>query len=297
MKVNIEKQPKSTVKINVVVPAQKVKEAYEEILNEVVKETEISGFRKGHAPRDKVLEKTDVSKLYGEVVNTLLQKYYPQALKENLITPIANPRVEIQHFDLEKDFEFNAIVAIRPEIKVGDFKKELKENFEKKQAKQKELNAEKLKNGEQIESEHVHLNSNDLLEVIVKNTQVEIADMLIEEEVERMMARLVDQSQAIGLSLESYLKAQNKTQDDLRKDYAQIAEKNLKSEFALSYLVSESKIEVTDQEIEKLFVESGAENVEEKMKNPMEKWYVKSILEKNKYLTGLAEEVEGHKHE
>ena len=150
MQVKVEKQPKSTLKLIISVPSTNVKEEYEKVFEEVVKNAEFPGFRKGMAPKDMVKQKTDVSKLYGEVINNLLQKYYAQALKENLVQPVSNPKVEIKEFDLEKDFEFTAILAVRPEVEIGDYKSEIKSNYDKKIEEAKKQNEEKLKKGEPI---------------------------------------------------------------------------------------------------------------------------------------------------
>lgn len=114
MKTKIEKLPKSTVKLTVTIEADSVKKAYEKTLDEAVKTAKIEGFRPGTAPKDIVKEKIGESKLYGDVINDLLETYYPQALKENLVVPVSNPKVEIEVFDPEKDLEFTATVAIRP---------------------------------------------------------------------------------------------------------------------------------------------------------------------------------------
>ena len=294
MQVKVEKQPKSSVKLTVTVPNDRVKDTYEHILDEVVKSAELPGFRKGTAPKDMVKEKTNVSKLYGEVINSLLQTYYTQAVKENHITAISNPKVEIKEFDLEKDFEFTAVVATRPDVKVGDYKKKLQEIQKAREKAITEENAKKLAAGEKLEEAHVHLHPNDVIDALVKVTEVDVADVLIEEETERMMSRLVDQAQSIGLSLDQYLKAQNKTVEQLRKDYETISERNLKAEFVMAHLVKEHKIEVDDKEIEDVVRASGVTNVEEQLNDPVQKWYVKSILEKNKLITQLTEEVAHH---
>ncbi len=290
MKVSVEKQPKSTLKITITVEADQVKKSYEQVLDQVVKETELPGFRKGMAPRDMVKEKADISKLYGEVVNNLLQTYYPQALKENAIAPVSNPKVEIKEFDINKDFEFVATVATRPEVKIGEYKTKLKELYENKLTKAKEGNAEKLKNGEPIEEPHIHMSPNEAIDEILKVSDVEVPEMLIEDETERMMTRLIDQAQSIGLSLDQYLKAQNKTPEQLRADYSKVAENSLKSEFVLSELVKESKITVDDAEIEDAIVASGQDPAN--FKDNVEKWYIKSILEKNKLLSELIDAAE-----
>ncbi len=97
------------------------------------------------------------------------------------------------------------------------------------------------------------------------------------------------------------LKAQNKTSEELKKTYSISAEKNLKAEFLMSQLVKEENIEVTDEEIKEVYAASGEVNVDEMLKDDMQKWYIKSILQKNKLISKIAEEIEGenyhgHKH-
>jgi ankyrin repeat protein len=153
MEVKVEKQPKATIKLTVTVPAEQVKTTYNHIFDELVKNSELPGFRKGMAPKEMVKEKTDVSKLYGDVVNELLEKYYPQAIKENLISPVSNPKVEIKEFDLEKDFQFIATVAVRPEVKIGDYKTKLKEAYTEIDEKRRRVvaNREIVKKGLSLE--------------------------------------------------------------------------------------------------------------------------------------------------
>ena len=286
MQVKVEKQSKSTLKLIISVPSANVKEEYEKVFEEVVKNAEFPGFRKGMAPKEMVKQKTEVSKLYGEVINNLLQKYYTQALKENLVQPVSNPRVEIKEFDLEKDFEFTAVLAVRPEVEIGEFRTEIKFNYDKRVEEAKKQN----------EDTHIHLHTNDIIDALLKNSKVDVSDLLVEEEAERMISRLIDQAQSIGLSLDQYLKAQSKTADRLKDEYKGVAENNIKSEFILDKLIRDEKIEVTDKEVEDMIKASGVPNAEDKLNNPTEKWYIKNILEKNKLITKLMEEVEGENH-
>ncbi|MFZ2663801.1 MAG: trigger factor [Patescibacteria group bacterium] len=296
MKTKIEKLPKSTIKLTVTLEKEKVKESYEKILTEAVKNTEIEGFRKGTAPKEMVKDKLGVSSLYGEAINDLLQTYYPQALKENLLMPVSNPKVEIKEFDLEKDFEFSAVFAVRPEVKIKNYKKALKEYYKDKTEKNDKEKLEKLKKGEKIEESHVHMGANEIIDILLKESDVEIADMLIEEETDRVMARLMDQLRSINLSVENYLKAQNKTAESLRKEYDEMSIKNIKAEFVLSHLIKEEKIEVTDKEIDDMINAVGDKSIGESLNDPMQKLYIKTILQKNKLINKLIEETEGEKH-
>ncbi|MCA9308512.1 MAG: trigger factor [Patescibacteria group bacterium] len=294
MQVKVNKKPKSTVELNITVPASKVKQTYDSVLSEVVVHTTVPGFRKGKAPKDKVLERTDISKLYGEVVNALLKNYYPQALKENKIEPVSNPQVEIKEFDLEKDFNFIATVAVKPDVKVGDYKKALKKAYEQLKKQTQEDNKEKLEKGEELTTDDkVNLSSAHVIEAILEVSKMELSDMLVEQEAERMLSRLINQAQAVGLTLERYLEAQGKTEEQLKEDYKKVAENTLQSEFALNQLVKDLGIEIPDQEIEDMINASGIPDASAKLQSPTEKWYIKSILEKNKLITQLIEEVEG----
>jgi trigger factor len=299
MKTNIEKLPKSTIKLTITVEKDKVKESYEKILTKAVLETEIEGFRKGAAPREMVRDKIGVSTLYGDALNDLLQTFYPQALKENHISPVSNPKVEVKEFHLEKDLEFSATLAVRPEIKIKDYKKALKSYYEEK--KEKALKAEKeeklkeeIKDGHE---KHIHIGPNEIVDILLKESEVEIADILIEEETDRMLARLMDQLKTINLTVEKYLSAQNKTAESLRKEYDVLSEKNIKAEFVLSHLINEEKIEVTEKEIDDMIGAIGDKAMKEKMSSPMERLYVKTVLQKNKLIQKLVEETEGGKHE
>src|SRR3989338_8319336 len=108
MDVTVEKLQKNSIKLTVKVPADKVMEAYNLVLEKFAENTEIEGFRKGKAPLELVEKKVKQSELNGETVNHLLREYYIQALKEHKIEGIGNPRVEIKQFEKDKDFEFSA---------------------------------------------------------------------------------------------------------------------------------------------------------------------------------------------
>lgn len=290
MKSEIEKLAKSTYKIKVTIPADKVTEAEDKVLTEVAKHAEVPGFRKGHAPKETVGERLDQAKFRGEVLNELLKTYYPQVVKEHNLAVIANPKVEITQFEKDTDLIFVATVAARPEVKVGDFRKKIKETYENELAEAKKKEPEK--------SPHIHLHPHEIIEAILNVTEAEIPDMAIEEETDRMISRLVDQLQAAGLSMEKYLTSNNKSSQDLRKDYQGTAEKSLKTELGMSEVIKNEQVEVSDEDILAMAKAAGDDKIEERMKDAVEKAYIKSILSKNKLIQKLIEEVqEPHDHE
>ncbi len=274
MKVNIQKKPKSTLEISITVPADKVASVYSEVIKNVVTKTELPGFRKGQAPQNLVEEKTNVSELYGEVVNKLLEKYYPQALKENKVSPISNPKVEIKEFDPKKDFEFVATVATKPKIDVPEYKKALKNLSEQKKKDAKDDTPSQL-------------TAQEVIAKLTEIAKVDIADILVDEETDRMMVRLMNQIQSLGMNIDEYLKAQNVTAEKLRENYKKIGEQSIKAEFVLQHLVEKEKVKISDKEIEDAINTLGNEKAKEQMQSDMQKWYITSVLAKNKLLEGL----------
>ena len=77
MKTQIEKLPKSAMKLTVIVENSSVKEFYEKEVTKAISAVEVQGFRKGLAPRDMVIEKVGNSKLFGDTINEVLQHFYP----------------------------------------------------------------------------------------------------------------------------------------------------------------------------------------------------------------------------
>lgn len=293
MKVEVHKEPKNVIKLEITVPASDLKAVYENILAEIVSTSTVTGFRPGKAPKEKVLESLDTGKLHGEVVNKALQTFYPQALKEHHILPAGNPRVEIKQFDLDKDFIFVASVPQKPEIEIGDYVAVLKKILKERKEASRAEKEEKLKKGESIGDVHDHLHPSDVVQALLEVSKLEIADIMIEEETNRMLSRLLEQAEQVGLSLDQYLQAQGKTAEQLRADYDKISEQTIKAEFILAELVKKSAIEVTDEEVRQAIAASGTPDVEEQMKDKMKLWYVKAILEKNKLITQIMEQAEG----
>lgn len=273
MDVKVEKLPKNTVKLTIKVPADKVLHTYHHILEEFAQNTEIEGFRKGKAPKELVEKKIKQSKLNGETVNHLLREYYVQALKEHKVESIGNPRVEIKQFDKGKDFEFTATLPTRPEVKLGDYKKKLKE-------------ARALKSLKDPDAKVV-LTIDDVTQTLLDSVDVEIPDMLVEDEVTRMLSRLLEQAETLGLGIDQYLSAQNKTAESLRKEYWETSKKNLRAEFALSKAIEAEGIKVEDQEIEDTINAIGDEKTRKEFQKERQRWYIISVLSKNKLIKKL----------
>ena len=89
-----------------------------------------------------------------------------------------------------------------------------------------------------------------ILQEVEKITQVEIPDILIQDELNRMLVSLQRRVADMGLLLEDYLKSQGKTLEQLKKEWIAQAEKNVRMELGLAEIARQEGVQITDQELQ-----------------------------------------------
>lgn len=91
---------------------------------------------------------------------------------------------------------------------------------------------------------------NKYLEKLVEKTEVEIPETLVEEETAYMVDEVKQDIESRGIPFDKFLEKSKMTLEDLRKKYKPEAEKRIKLRLAISHLINEEKIEITDKELE-----------------------------------------------
>ncbi len=107
--------------INVEVPSEEVKKALDRAYQKIGQKVQLKGFRPGKAPR-KMLEEYYRQDAESEAVGLLLENSYPVALQQTQVNPIAQPKITVTSFGIDKTFTYEAVVDIRPVIDVKDYK-------------------------------------------------------------------------------------------------------------------------------------------------------------------------------
>lgn len=112
----------------------------------------------------------------------------------------------------------------------------------------------KIKIRADLESEAKYNNELDfeeaILQEIEKSTTVEVPDILIDDELNRMLVSLQRRVADMGLLLEDYLKGQNKTVEGLKTEWRPQAERNVRMELGLAEVAKLEKVEITDAELQ-----------------------------------------------
>lgn len=90
-----------------------------------------------------------------------------------------------------------------------------------------------------------------IVEEIVKHTEGEIPEILIESETNKILYRLEGDVTNMGFKFEDYLKQINKTEQDLRNEWRADAEKRAKLQMIIHTISEKENLKPTDEEIEK----------------------------------------------
>ena len=123
MSVKVEKtENKNEVKLEFTVEAKIFDEGIKTVFNKNAKYFNIPGFRKGKAPMN-IVEKYYGSEIfYEDTFNEIVPAIYDEAIKEQKLEVVSKPDIDIVQIGKGKDLIFTAIVATKPEVKLGKYK-------------------------------------------------------------------------------------------------------------------------------------------------------------------------------
>ncbi|PID04093.1 trigger factor [Sporosarcina sp. P2] len=122
MTVKWEKLEGSEGKLTFEVSVDRFNEALDEAFKKVVKKVQAPGFRKGKMPRKMFNKMYGEESLYNDAIDIVLPGAYSAAVDEADVDPIAAPEIDIEKLEKGEPVVFTAIVALKPEVKLGDYK-------------------------------------------------------------------------------------------------------------------------------------------------------------------------------
>lgn len=283
MNTSIKRETDGTIELTITIPWQKVSDTYNHVVDEAVKNVELTGFRKGKAPRNLVEDKLDKSKVYEDVIRELVPTYYNDALKEHNLHPVIMPKIELKDASEKKDWVINVYTCEKPEIKLEDYKDKIREA---KATKHKKIwvpgQDSKSEKEEKIEKPSI----DELINTLFTAVSATISHLIIEHEVNRMLSDLINQTKKLGLTVEQYLSSTHKTSESIRKEYEEDAKKTVTLEFALEEIADKEGILVSDDELDKSI--QSAKTDEERKSLEKERYYLATILRRQKTLDFLA---------
>ena len=122
MKVTETKSKGLNREYQAVIPAADFEKEIDAKLDTLAKTTKLPGFRPGKAPKAMLKQKYRASVL-GEVLDEMLRQAADSIVKDNKLRPAVMPEINLKVFKDGQDIEFDVVVELLPEIKLGDFSK------------------------------------------------------------------------------------------------------------------------------------------------------------------------------
>jgi trigger factor len=100
-------------------------------------------------------------------------------------------------------------------------------------------------------------NENELIKTAISLIDIDMPQILVDEELNRIQIRFQNQLERFGMTVESYLSSENKTLEEQRDQWKQQALENSKIALILSELQRKKEIQVSEEEIKLLSAQSG----------------------------------------
>jgi trigger factor len=121
MKVQVEEVSPIKKKLTIEVETEQVTKEWDSVVKSFNKKAKLKGFRPGKIPTA-VLVKFYGPQIEEETVSRVVNRTYPEALKETGIIPISMPELDYPPLNRETFFTYSANIEIKPEISLSDYK-------------------------------------------------------------------------------------------------------------------------------------------------------------------------------
>ena len=114
---------------------------------------------------------------------------------------------------------------------------------------------------------------NEMIDAIVKNTEIDIPECMVDEELDYRVQELEHSMAQYGLKFEDYLKYTGTTVEEIKAEKRNEAYANIKSRLVMEAIVKKENIDVPAEELNAEF-----DKLDEKQKNPQYMSYIANKL-------------------
>ena len=122
MTLQVEKLEKNMAKLTVEVSAEQFAECIQTAYKKTKNRFALPGFRKGKAPLNMIEKMYGVEVFYETAADEAINDTYAEAMKESALEIVSRPEVEIVQIEKGKPFIYAAMVAVKPEVTLGEYK-------------------------------------------------------------------------------------------------------------------------------------------------------------------------------
>ena len=123
MRTSVTELGDSRVRIAVGVEPDAIEQRVERAARQLAGDMRVPGFRKGKVPAELVIQRVGREAVVEQALRESLAEWYERALLDTGITPIGDPKLDVESLpDEGEELEFSIEVAVRPPAKLGEYK-------------------------------------------------------------------------------------------------------------------------------------------------------------------------------
>ena len=122
MSVQVEKLEKNMAKLTIEVDTAQFEDAMKKAFNKNKNKFNIPGFRKGKAPRAMIEKMYGEGIFYEDAADEAINATCMKAMDESGLEIVSRPEVAVEQIGKDKPFIYTALVAVRPEVTLGEYK-------------------------------------------------------------------------------------------------------------------------------------------------------------------------------
>ena len=122
MSLQVENLEHNMAKLTITVSAEEVEKALQAAYLKQRSKISLPGFRKGKVPRQMIEKMYGPEVFYDEAANHMISEAYGKAYDECELEIASQPTIDVVRLEKGKDFIFTAEVAVKPEVKLGEYK-------------------------------------------------------------------------------------------------------------------------------------------------------------------------------
>jgi trigger factor len=187
----------------------------------------------------------------------------------------------------EKDAAETNEAAVKVEV-TDEVIKALNLGFDSKDKLEEQIKKE-LEANKQYEQEQKYITT--IVDEAIKGSKIEAPKALVEEELHKREHEYTHQIEDLGLKVEDFLKSQNTTMEDMKKDWEKDANKRIQEELLLYQVIKENALTVSQEEIVKEINAIQDENTKKKMQTESGIRYMSTVMLQQKAINFIRDQV------
>ena len=110
------------VELQIAVNEEQFQKAVNQAYKKNVGKIALPGFRKGKAPKAMIEKMYGKDFFYEDAVNIVYPQAYEEAVAEGNLEPVDRADVSDLHFAEGQGFTFKAVVTVKPEVEIANYK-------------------------------------------------------------------------------------------------------------------------------------------------------------------------------